>query len=139
MTIYDDEELEQCCGAAVQPASSALLPDDLFLGHPDRERLRGRFEGIIMASRKHGTEASIADCYRLCGMPEPKETRAPTNSPLSKMKLTPPKSAVNTPQKESEPPKEPTKSPLSDCPSDISEWEEEKKVSLSYGEYMGSS
>jgi hypothetical protein len=116
--------------------STAEFPEDLFFGHADRDRLLGRFEGIRLVDQKLGTLTSIADCYRLCGIPYPEETKG-TNvaATCSKEIPTPEKTLarsspeLQTPKKASREPKLPTASPLSDCPTDISEWEEKKKVS----------
>jgi len=86
--------------------SADYLPTALFHGHSERERLRG--------------------------IPYPEGIHGTNDIPLSKLGLTPPKSAskAHTPQKNAKTPKQQDDSPLSDIPSDISEWEEEKKVGL---------
>ncbi|KAF2827499.1 hypothetical protein CC86DRAFT_405623 [Ophiobolus disseminans] len=97
------------------------LPDELFLGHPDRERLRGKFEGILLASKKTGTPAALLDCYRICGMPYPEEPRSPDKDQLSNQELTPPQSTdkVHAPANDNTEPKEPNEShaPYEDTPS----------------------
>jgi hypothetical protein len=127
-----DSDVETTFSSDSMLDSATPLPNDFFLGHSNRERLYGRFEGIRMASRQKGTEASLADCYRICGIPYPEEFCGLEDKPLSKLELTPPKSASKgfTPQKDVIQPKQPDGSPLSDCPSNISEWEDGKKVRL---------
>jgi hypothetical protein len=100
-------------------APITVLQDDLFRGYNDRERLLGKIEGIQIANRQKGTELSQSDCYRLCGVPDP--GGCGTDSVSLKQNNTPPSvpGAVEI-----------SGSPLSDCPSDLSDWEDDKKVGL---------
>jgi hypothetical protein len=136
-----DEGLENHYGDAVQPAiiskkgingnvqstrftklnSTAVLSDEL-LDHPDRERVCGKFEGSHLISQQRGTETSPADCHPICDIPYPEEIHDTEQSTLSRVELMPAKEMKET--------KQPTDSPLSACPSDISDWEEGKTVSL---------
>jgi hypothetical protein len=99
-----------------------VLQDDLFRGYKDRERLLGKMEGIQLASRQQGIELSQSECYRLCGIPYPG-----TVSQSVKRDSTPP----SVPRTE-----ETSESPLSDCPSDLSDWEHDKRVRLEFAEHF---
>jgi hypothetical protein len=94
----------------------------LFPGYKDREHLLGKLEGIQLASRRMGTELSQAECYKLCGIefPEEVQKRTPTK-PENTEETTPDVGKVEAGD---------GASPLSDCPSDISDWEESNKVRL---------
>jgi hypothetical protein len=128
-------------GARFTAESSGALPDDLFLGHADRERLIGRFEGIRLADKRLGTETSVEECYRLCGLEGPGERRgiegagevSTVESPLVKQTVST-ETVFKTPQKASQ---APTESPLSECPTDLSQWSAEKKVSFGFGDRQG--
>lgn len=143
--VFDDDEEDYTCGGAVQDCKlSALataepvaaLPENLFAGHADRERLVGRFEGIRLVDKQKGTHTSIAECYELCGLPLPEEMRstAVVTSPKSKapaMETSIPVSTekpelCKTPQKAKQAVS--ADSPLSDCPTDLSQWSAERKV-----------
>jgi hypothetical protein len=97
-----------------------VLQDDLFRGYKDRERLLGKMEGIQIASRQQGTELSQSECYRLCGVPYPSIA-----SVSARLDSTPP-SVPST--------METSESPLSDCPSNLSDWEHDKRVGLDSAE-----
>jgi hypothetical protein len=135
--------------------------DELLRGHANRERLLGKMEGVIIASRyvniaisivsgvrpleylanlvirANRIDLSLEECYRLCGIPVPvarfevasKRGITPPSSPLKKDSQGQKKESTITPKRS--PPKPSTFSPseLSDCPSDISEWDESKLVS----------
>jgi hypothetical protein len=82
-------------------------------------------------------ELSLEECYRLCGISVPvarveeasKRGITPPSSPVKKTSYEKNKESTVTPKRS--PPKPSTFSPseLSDCPSDISEWDENKFVS----------
>lgn len=141
-----DEEQEEWCGGAVQEVkpgarftaeSSAALPDELFLGHADRDRLIGRFEGIRLVDKRLRTETSVEECYRLCGLEGPGERRG-TVGEVSKPEIPTEESphvrhateaVFKTPQKATQ---APTESPLSECPTDLSQWSAERKVRFGF-------
>jgi hypothetical protein len=99
-----------------------VLQDNLFRGYDDRDRLLGRIEGIQLASRQKGMELSRAECYRLCGIAYPEKFESITNTSL--------KGEITTPKRSVKGKIGTSSSPLSDCPSDLSEWEADQKVRL---------
>jgi hypothetical protein len=42
--------------------------EDLYAGHPYRERLLGRVEGILVGQWAEQTGLGLKECYRLCGI-----------------------------------------------------------------------
>jgi hypothetical protein len=109
--------------SSASSASIKILREDLFLGHKDREHLLGKLEGIQLAGRHMGTELSQAECYKLCGVEFPREAykRIPSKQGYTEK---------TTPDVVSKVEAGDGASPLSDCPSDISDWEESNKVRL---------
>jgi hypothetical protein len=105
---------------------TTILQNDLFRGHDDRERLLGKIEGIQIASRQQGTELSLAECYRLCGIPCPGVIGNTAGMPHEQETM--PLQDVSTVKT---PIKDMSASPLSDCPSDLSDWEDGQKVWIS--------
>jgi hypothetical protein len=112
---------------ATKKTSIPIHHDELFNGSENRERLLGKIEGIQLASRHAGTELSLAECYKLCGIEytganedtsETDHKEASTRSSLS-----------NIGERHGD------DSPLSDCPSDLSEWEVDEKVRLCCCDY----
>jgi hypothetical protein len=100
-----------------------ILQDDVFRGHDGRERLLGKIEGIQLASRQQGIELSQAECYRLCGIRYPGVVESTAST--SREQGTMPLQGVSTVERLS---KKASVSPFSDCPSDLSDWEDSRKV-----------
>jgi hypothetical protein len=98
-----------------------MIPrEDLFHGYKARDHLLGKLEGIQLASRHMGTELSQAECYKLCGISYSEEVPSTPTKPANIEKITPDVTAKLEIGDGA--------SPLSDCPSDISDWEEGKEV-----------
>lgn len=57
-----------------------LLRDDLFVGHPDRERLLGQIEGMALGQQVLIHGHSLIDSYKLCGMATPSALLAEVNA-----------------------------------------------------------
>jgi hypothetical protein len=104
-----------------------VLQDDLFRRYSDKERLLGKIEGIQLASRQQGTELSRAECYRLCRISYPGGVQG-TASTFREQENRP-RNDASTAETLS---KDASVSPLSDCPSDLSDWEHDSKVRLLY-------
>jgi hypothetical protein len=100
--------------------------DELVYGHENRERLLGKIEGIQLASRHAGTELSLAECYKLCGIEDPGENQNTSEMGHEQASTRPSASGIVKRHGDD--------SPLSDCPSDLSEWEVGEKVRLCYCE-----
>jgi hypothetical protein len=100
-----------------------ILQDGFFRGHDERERLLGKMEGIQLASRQQGIDISQAECYRLCRIPYPGVvgSTASTSCEQGTMLLQD-SGTVETLGKKA------SVSPLSECPSDLSDWEGSRKV-----------
>lgn len=47
------------------------LRDDVFLGHPDRERLLGQIEGMLVGKHMVEKKLCLEDAYKFCGMRVP--------------------------------------------------------------------
>jgi hypothetical protein len=100
-----------------------------------RMRSLGYLANLVIRANK--IDLSLEECYRLCGIPVPvagveKASKCgitPPSSPVKKTSYEKKKESTVTPKRS--PPKPTTFSPseLSDCPSDISEWDENKLVS----------
>jgi hypothetical protein len=91
-----------------------ILRDDMFHDYDNRDRLLGRIEGIQLVSRRNGSELSQAECYRLCGIVHPEKSEGTAESGHESKSITPKKPAMVKMDNSS--------SPLSDCPSDLSDW-----------------
>jgi hypothetical protein len=102
-----------------------VLQDDLFREYDDRERLLGKIEGIQAASRQQGTELSQAECYRLCGISYPGGVQG-TASIFREQESRNDASTIEALSKDA------SDSPLSECPSDLSDWEHDSKVRILY-------
>ncbi|KAJ4291080.1 hypothetical protein N0V90_010278 [Kalmusia sp. IMI 367209] len=50
--------------------------DDLFAGYPNRERLLGQLEGILVGKWMSQNKLTFGDCYKLCGIKIPDALRA---------------------------------------------------------------
>jgi hypothetical protein len=92
---------------------------ELLHGYENRERLLGKTKGIQLASRQKGAGLSQAECYQLCGITYP-EGAGSTPSTRYNNGMSPPSKASNGKTDSSS-------SPLSDAPSDLSDWESSKK------------
>jgi hypothetical protein len=124
--------------------SVTALQQDQFPTHLDKERLLGKVEGIQLAYQKAGTKISLATCYELCGVPYHGGFQSIKTDEHTKPEITPPKtpyterpysaspllsgapdtaSELETPIKGKQ---KPGDSPLSDCPSDLSDWDVSK-------------
>jgi len=115
--FLDEEEHHGESGGPVQPTNTVI-----------KKRMDSHVETATPSS-----DSTLRSADYLPSIPYPEAPRSTDDVPLSKLRLTPPKSAskAHTPRKNAKPPKQQDDSPLSDIPSDISEWEEEKKVRLS--------
>jgi hypothetical protein len=98
--------------------------DGFFRDSENRERHLGRIEGIQIASRHAGAELSLAECYKLCEIAYPGE-RLKTSKTGPQQDNTRPHHAGIVESNDDG-------SPLSDCPSDLSEWEMGKMVRRGY-------
>jgi hypothetical protein len=131
--------------------SVTILEKDLFPGYEDRERLIGKVEGMQLVHRQAGTGISLAECYKLCGMAYPEEVQStesgrcikrettsrvsteivknaepafsPLSEPLDSLRK------LKTPKKRKQ---ESSISPLSDCPSDLSNWDVGEMVRIEF-------
>jgi len=135
----DDDDEDFLSGGAVQDykatttSMGAALPEELFQGRADRDRLIGRVEGIRLVDEKLGTVTSMAECFRLCGLVGPEESRGTevAGAVSSKQEMSTEQAPIGetsmfkTPQKAAHVPEE---SPLSECPSDLSKGSAEKRI-----------
>ncbi|KAH6873122.1 hypothetical protein BKA58DRAFT_161038 [Alternaria rosae] len=99
-----------------------LRRDDLFRDHANRERLIGKMESVLIESKSKKMYLTLEECCSACGIPEH----------LSPMKNSPKQQNIKfvTPLKttKSDPRMFFSPSELSDCPSDISEWDVDNPV-----------
>jgi hypothetical protein len=112
---------------AIKKTSIPIHHDELVCGYKSRERLLGKIEGIQLASRHAGTELSLAECYKLCGIEDPGEDQNTSETGHEQASTRPSASGIVKRHGDD--------SPLSDCPSDLSEWEVDEKVRLYCCEY----
>ncbi|KAI4930505.1 uncharacterized protein J4E92_004337 [Alternaria infectoria] len=99
-----------------------LRRDELFRDHADREYLIGKMESALIESRSKKVHLTLEECCRACGIPEHLN---PVEKSPTKLKI-----KFVTPLKPTKPDPRMFFSPseLSDCPSDISEWDVGKPV-----------
>jgi hypothetical protein len=57
--------------AARKLSTQTLLRDDLFVGYPDRERLLGQVEGMVIGQHVLSEGQTLVDSYQLCGLEMP--------------------------------------------------------------------
>jgi hypothetical protein len=121
-----------------------MLQQDPFPTRLCQERLFDKAESIEIAKLKAGTKISLAECYELRSAPYPGGFQSTELVEHTKPKITPPKSRYTERPKPALPPlaeapnspsksetlrkikQEPGDSPLSDYPSDLSDWEVSK-------------
>ncbi|USP73289.1 uncharacterized protein yc1106_00563 [Curvularia clavata] len=109
--------------------------NELFRGHVDRDHLIGKMEGALIASKANKVDLTLEECYRLCDIPSPdqralQEDFVPLTGPSGEITAahvvgennrspaTSPKSPAQKIRSSSS-----SSTSLSDCPSDISNWD----------------
>ncbi|KAF1843816.1 uncharacterized protein K460DRAFT_408138 [Cucurbitaria berberidis CBS 394.84] len=109
--------------------------DELFHGHKDRDRLIGKMEGILITCRHTGTELSLEECYRLCGIPDSairvektgnRETTPPQSPEKGQTAVAKSDMQGQSPGRIGE--GSTRHSDFSDCPSDLSDWDVQDQV-----------
>ncbi|KAG9192672.1 hypothetical protein G6011_11406 [Alternaria panax] len=90
--------------------------DDLFLGYADRQHHIGKMEDALVKSRANKVNLTLEECYRLCAIAETHQQNVNPIKPAKKT-IIPELRDLASP------------SELSDCPSDISEWDVAKPMS----------
>ncbi|KAJ4321552.1 hypothetical protein N0V94_002873 [Neodidymelliopsis sp. IMI 364377] len=94
--------------------------DDLFASHQHRDSLLSKCEHILAASKLAGTNLSLEECYKLCGVPFLEDQ----STARSKMEVKPPETPrKNNVEQVRVPGSGNSSSTLSSVPSDLEEWD----------------